>query len=575
MIMTLVSVLGSFSLMYLVWRAVEQSKVNDIKISDFVRNHGKRSPDWILTQDISSRSKEAILAMDFLVNEASGLFQFVEVMLEDIGRLVNDSRERTGTMPDDLRDRLNDSFNDFRNKSYALGADFGIVESERAAKIAAFEKSSGDFYDALEELDAWSEQLLKDDAEKIEEMRNDIQVGRNTSLFTIGTACLVFLGICLFVSFLIHKSFLMPIQRMASAAKEAISERKSFTRSSFTKTPWSGKSINSEKKSLLRRESGPEEIETLSRTLWELVNNLEESVRVRTKELAERSHKLQQEMQNRKKLEADLQHAQKMETVGQMASGIAHEIRTPVQFAGDHLDFLKEFVNEIVENGVYDKLEINDAEFVTEMVPVALSNTQKGLDQISEIITSMKRFAYKDTSSAPTHSDINVAVKDCISLSRNEWKNVAELDSSLDPDLPLVQCRTSEITRVILNLIINAAQAIKAQEMKDLGEISVETKREDEHLVRVSVRDNGGGIPPEVASRIFEPFFTTKKVGVGTGQGLAISYNLVVERHHGKIYFDSEPGKGTTFHVLLPIDYSAPEESGMASESDGKRKLSL
>ena len=140
----------------------------------------------------------------------------------------------------------------------------------------------------------------------------------------------------------------------------------------------SGKAINSEKKSLLRRESGPEEIETLSRTLWELVNNLEESVRVRTKELAERSHKLQQEMQNRKKLEADLQHAQKMETVGQMASGIAHEIRTPVQFAGDHLDFLKEFVNEAIGKEGLRKLDINDSQFVSEMVPVALANTQKG-----------------------------------------------------------------------------------------------------------------------------------------------------------------------------------------------------
>ena len=218
-------------------------------------------------------------------------------------------------------------------------------------------------------------------------------------------------------------------------------------------------------------------------------------------------------------------------------------------------------------------MDINDSQFVSEMVPVALANTQKGLDQISEIITSMKRFAYKDTSSSPTHSDLNVAVKDCISLSRNEWKNVALLDSDLDPELPLVQCRISEITRVILNLIINAAQAIKAQKTEDLGQIFVETKLEDDKFVRVSVKDNGGGIPPEVASRIFEPFFTTKKVGVGTGQGLAISYNLVVERHLGRIYFDSDTGKGTTFHVLLPIDYSQPDDSG--KQDEGKRKLSL
>jgi len=189
-----------------------------------------------------------------------------------------------------------------------------------------------------------------------------------------------------------------------------------------------------------------------------------------------------------------------------------------------------------------------------------LNSIQKGLDQITEIISAMKRFSYKDMQSSLTPTDLNLIIKDCISISRNEWKKSAVMETELDDGLPLVSCRVSEISQVVLNLIVNASHAISGFKKNEIGKITVSTTSEDEEQVRVSVADDGGGIPEDAAERVFEPFFTTKEMGVGTGQGLAISYNLVVERHRGKIFFDTVEGEGTTFHVLLPVSHPATAE---------------
>ena len=158
--------------------------------------------------------------------------------------------------------------------------------------------------------------------------------------------------------------------------------------------------------------------------------------------------------------------------------------------------------------------------------------------------------------SSPAPSDINLIIKDCVSITRNEWKNIANLESDFSPDLPMVTCRLSEISQVVINLIVNASHAIAAFKKGEMGNISISTRRDDSGFVRISVKDDGGGIPQQVVDRVFEPFFTTKDLGVGTGQGLAISYNLIVERHKGKIYFDTIDGEGTIFHILLPVTLS-------------------
>jgi two-component system NtrC family sensor kinase len=218
---------------------------------------------------------------------------------------------------------------------------------------------------------------------------------------------------------------------------------------------------------------------------------------------------------------------------------------------------------------IFSKHEFKDSSFLKKNVPVALDSIQKGLNQITEIISAMKRFSYKDMHSSPIPSDINFIIKDCISITRNEWKNVAKLESDFADDLPLVPCRLSEISQVVINLIVNASHAIAAFRKGEMGNITIRTGQDDS-FVRISVADDGGGISQSVADRVFEPFFTTKKMGVGTGQGLAISYNLVVERHKGKIYFDTTEAEGTTFHILLPIlhsDFSPDTEEVTSEES--------
>jgi len=150
--------------------------------------------------------------------------------------------------------------------------------------------------------------------------------------------------------------------------------------------------------------------------------------------------------------------------------------------------------------------------------------------------------------------DINRAIESTVLVSRNEWKYVTELTTDFDPDLPPVPCVHGEFNQVILNLIVNAAQAI-SQQVKGTsrkGLIHI-TTRQKETAVEIRVADTGGGIPTAIQSKVFDPFFTTKPVGEGTGQGLAIAHSVIVQKHHGTLTFESEPGRGTTFIIQLPL----------------------
>jgi len=173
----------------------------------------------------------------------------------------------------------------------------------------------------------------------------------------------------------------------------------------------------------------------------------------------------------------------------------------------------------------------------------------------------MKEFAHPGKrGKAP--GNLNRAVESTVTISRNEWKYVAELEMELQPDLPPVPCVIDEINQVILNMIVNAAHAIAAVVNRDLGEkgkIRVATRREGD-FAQIIISDTGTGIPPEIIDRIFDLFFTTKEVGRGTGQGLAIAHDIVVNKHKGNITVESEVGKGTTFTIWLPLN--PPEDEG-------------
>ncbi len=252
--------------------------------------------------------------------------------------------------------------------------------------------------------------------------------------------------------------------------------------------------------------------------------------------------------------------AQKLQAVGQLAAGVAHEINTPIQYVGDNAEFLRQTFTElrplltrILELASGSPLaplaESVDLRFLLEEIPKAIDGTREGIERVAELVRALKNFAHPD-SKEMTLIDLNRALAGTITVARNELKYVADVSVELSP-LPLVLCHGGSLNQVFLNLLINAAHAIADAKQPERGTIKV-TSRVEQSEVVVAITDSGGGIPDAIRHRIFEPFFTTKEVGRGTGQGLALA-RAIVDKHAGRIGFDSTVGKGTTFWVRLPF----------------------
>ena len=285
---------------------------------------------------------------------------------------------------------------------------------------------------------------------------------------------------------------------------------------------------------------------------------------------------LKQTLEERDRLEDNLRQAQKLEAIGQLAAGIAHEINTPTQYVGDNLRFLKESFGELdsllaqlvkVGGAPAGKL-LGDADFdyLKEEIPRALNQSLEGVDRVAKIVRAMKEFSHP--AREKTATDLNRAIQSTITVASNEWKYVAEIEMDLDANLPAVHCSPAEFNQVVLNMVVNAAHAIGdvvGDGGKGKGRIKVKTRADGDWAV-VEISDSGCGMPPHIQQRIFDPFFTTKEVGKGTGQGLAIAHNVVVDKHGGTIKVMSSPGKGTTFIIRLPIGgKSEPEAAGAAA----------
>jgi len=275
-------------------------------------------------------------------------------------------------------------------------------------------------------------------------------------------------------------------------------------------------------------------------------------------------------------LEMQLRQAQKLEAIGQLAAGIAHEINTPTQYVGDNIRFLKDSFADLTSilrehekvlaelkttnqlpdlvKKVEEAVEGADLEYLLEEVPQAVKQSIEGVERVAKIVRAMKEFSHPG-SEEKTPLDLNKAIESTITVARNEWKYVADMNMDFDPSLPLVPCLPGEFNQVILNMVVNSAHAIEGvlgDNPQKKGTITISTRRDGNHA-EIRISDTGGGIPEEIKSRIFEPFFTTKEVGKGTGQGLAISHNVIVEKHGGTITLETEEGEGSTFIIRLPI----------------------
>ncbi|MBE2189990.1 MAG: PAS domain S-box protein [Desulfobulbaceae bacterium] len=275
------------------------------------------------------------------------------------------------------------------------------------------------------------------------------------------------------------------------------------------------------------------------------------------------------------KIENQRTISKKMESIGHLAAGIAHEINSPLQFVNDSIYFLDisftdmiEYIKTIEEyfksnaGSIENYVELNnslqalkdnlDLEFVLSEVPEAFVRISNGLGRVNKIITAMKRFTHS-SQNEKSMVDINQEIEMATILTKNEWKYVAEMKLNLAEELPMIFCRVDEINQVLINLIVNASHAIadKKEMTETDGTITIATSIEGNDC-KITISDTGKGILPENMDRVFDPFFTTKDPGKGTGQGLSLSHDIIVNKHGGQIYIESDFGHGTTVTVKIP-----------------------
>lgn len=261
------------------------------------------------------------------------------------------------------------------------------------------------------------------------------------------------------------------------------------------------------------------------------------------------------DMREQRRLEIELRHAQKLESIGQLAAGVAHEINTPMQFIGDNLRFVAESWLDLkpvlAEAPARPGL---DLDFLGQRIPRALDRALEGVARVSRIVDAMKAFSHPRTEVEPL--DLNELISKTLVITGHTYKYVAELVTDLG-ELPVVVSGRGDIGQVLVNLVTNAAYAIEERRRQTgqeaLGRMLVRSRWLPEaQAVQVDVEDDGAGIPEAIASRIYDPFFTTKPVGSGTGQGLSICRSIIVDRHHGRLWHSLLSPHGTAFHFRLP-----------------------
>jgi signal transduction histidine kinase len=516
-----------------------QSATDELRLE--AEKSGAASQEYSDIQALLTSTRDALNAMEVYPKEFKGLFGVVRnSLVYSVASLKKITDEYSNNYKADTLNQLkkeisgiNDALDQMEEVRFSKKVG-GAIRSEREAARSTFDEVAKDLEISLEWLQNEVDLNTESRKEELDAKWILLEQSRKEARIFSWIAVVLYFGITAFLAWRTYRSLAQPIQSLENAASNSLDEGKPF----------------------ILAETGPAEIRSLTRRLRVLVHGLEEQVAQRTHALRTKAHQLEEEMMQRKHLETQLVHAQKMEAVGQLAAGIAHEINSPSQFVNDNVMFLKDAVNELLA-AVSGEGEIPDAkeiEFLRENAPGSVDQALQGMDRITTIVKSMKNFAYRDAASEKRPQNLNQAIEATAVVATNEWKYHAELKTDLDPNLPFVPCNIGEINQVVLNLIVNAAHAIRDSELKDgKGMILVSTRQYDQYVV-ITIQDDGGGIPDHVQGKIFEPFFTTKEVGVGTGQGLAIAHNVITKSHGGHIWFETEQGKGTTFFIRLSLD---------------------
>lgn len=269
---------------------------------------------------------------------------------------------------------------------------------------------------------------------------------------------------------------------------------------------------------------------------------------------------------------------EKLTAIGQLAAGIAHEINTPVQYVSDNITFLSDVWNQLdaamalrltpahasvasdsrPSGAVAAPGPPEEWDWLRQQVPKAISQSLEGIRRMSKILGAMRRFSHTGGGERE-QVDLNEALDATLTIAQNQIKHIADVETDYQPNLPRLECYADEMNQVFLNLIVNATHAIREaskKQARDRGKLTIRTRQIGKD-VQIEIQDNGTGIPLAVQARVFDPFFTTKEVGEGTGQGLAICHDIVVQKHRGNIWFDTELDKGTTFFVRIPLRFDS------------------
>ena len=520
------------------------------ELNEESKSSGKSAGEYSDIKDFLEVSRSIVVSLEVYPENYEGIFGVTWDRLTAAKKGLNDISDKyLINYPQSLLEPIEEGLNQLTLAIRKMEKISVWDEAQDAGKYKANNQAKTQFGKAREKLDQGlnvleqkAEQFLQQSQSSLEAKGTELRQKEETDLVILIIASILYFSLVASLAFVTYKSFASPIRKLEFAAKNSIDHNQPFT----------------------LKETGPYEIRSVIKRLQGLILGLESTVKKRTASLQAKTVQLQEEMNQRKELETQLVHAQKMEAVGQLASGIAHEINSPSQFANDNILFLKDAVEGFIAKlrGEPTAPDLKELQFLAENAPEAVDQAKEGISRITTIVKSMKNFAYKDAESEKKPSDLNQAIQSTIVVATNEWKYHAELKLELDENLPFVPCNIGEINQVVLNLVVNGAHAIRDRfQESQKGDLKVSTKHyADADCVVVSINDNGGGIPPKVQARIFEPFFTTKEVGVGTGQGLAIAHNVIVKSHSGQIWFDSTEGEGTTFYIKLPMNQKKSED---------------
>ncbi|MFK7966875.1 MAG: sensor histidine kinase [Burkholderiaceae bacterium] len=329
------------------------------------------------------------------------------------------------------------------------------------------------------------------------------------------------------------------------------------------------------KESRREREQYERELESLNETLELKVRQRTRQLQDSLDSLGKAKADLEKESAERQKAEAEMRQAQKLEAVGHLAAGVAHEINTPVQFIGDSMFFVRDAVQDLrrysselremaLQNcdardshAIVERLESIedelDIEYLTENAPDAIDRALKGVERVTEIVSAMKAFG-TGRSTKRELACINQAIEQTIVVTRHQHRYCAQVSSDLQAGLPLTNCHISDVTQVFLSIVVNAVQAVADRYGEgDRGRVDIVSRYIGNDIV-VTIADNGTGMPEEVRQKVFDPFFTTREVGGGSGQGLAVAYDTVVNGHGGSIRVASTVNEGATFVVRIPVE---------------------